>query len=185
MTSKDPIPSVRWTQWRALKMRPMLAGELHVGSCFFLLHSPSQKSGHAHSGAEWAKTIREPPDTKSASEGAKGEEGHGKVDIVGRLRQFYNTNQLQMQTRGRGSKYPKILRMSSLEAPLDQVSYEQVCSDNKSRVSFKPPRRNFLTRLSQPESPPPASGSNCPPWCGTCWTIRPKTGSTFIGLGQT
>ena len=114
-----------------------------------------------------------------------GEEGHGKVDIVGRLREFYNTNQLQMQTRGRGSKYPKILRMSSLEAPLDQVSYEQVCSDNKSRVSFKPPRRNFLTRLSQPESPPPASGSNCPPWCGTCWTIRPKTGSTFIGLGQT
>ena len=37
------------------------------------------------------------------------------LKIINRVREFYTTNQFQMQTRGSGSKHPKNLRTSYLE----------------------------------------------------------------------
>ena len=52
----------------------------------------------------------------SASEGGEG--GHGKLTWEGRLSEFYSMNQFQMRTRGSGSKNPKLLWTSLMDAPI-------------------------------------------------------------------
>ena len=50
--------------------------------------------------------------------GSEGGGGDGKAD-VGRLREFYSLNQIQMRTRGEGVTKSQNFGTSYLEAPLD------------------------------------------------------------------
>ena len=61
--------------------------------------------------------VRGPPDMMSASEGGVG--SWKSEHTIGRLREFYTANQIQMQAiEGGGQKNAKILRISYLLAPL-------------------------------------------------------------------
>ena len=57
--------------------------------------------------------VRGLPEIMSTSEGS-----HGKADVVRRFSELDSINQFQMWTMREGSKNPKILRTSLMEAPL-------------------------------------------------------------------
>ena len=60
--------------------------------------------------------IREPSDMMSATEGER--RVIEKRTLYGILNEFYSINQIRKQTRGRGSKIPKLLWTSLMEDPM-------------------------------------------------------------------